>query len=91
MHAQDARDFHQGADADVMRAGLDALVGGPADACGEEDAFLGAVLSKAGDPDAVADGLTLLEEPVVVIGEPRHSTNARAKLIISQPGKPGLS
>jgi hypothetical protein len=34
--------------------------------------------------------LPLAQEPGVVIGQGRHSTNAVPMMIISQPGKPGF-
>jgi len=90
MHTQNMSDLQQGGDAGVSRAGLDSLVRGPGDAGREEHGLLGAVLVEAFDANAVADGAALPQEPVVVIGQRRHSTNALTKIIISQPGSPGL-
>lgn len=90
MDTQNMSDLHQGADAGVRGPSLDLLVCGPGDAGGEEHALLGAVLVEAPDANAVADGAALPQEPVVVIGQGRHSTNALTKIIISQPGLPGL-
>lgn len=56
MHPQCARDSYQRADAGVGRAGLDLLIGGAGYVGREEHALLGAVLSEAGDSNAVADG-----------------------------------
>ena len=85
MHTQHASDLQQGRDAGIGRACLDGLIRGPGDAGGEEHALLGAVLAEAPDANAVADGATLPQEPVVVIGQGRHSTNPMTKMIISQP------
>lgn len=90
MHAEDARDLHKGADADVYSAGFDGLIRGSAEAGGEEDALLGAVLAEAGDADPVTEGPPFAGEPLVVIGQGRHSINALPMMIISQPGLPGI-
>lgn len=90
MHTQNMSDLQQRRDTGIGRAGLDCLVGGPGHPGGEEHALLGAVLVDASDANAVADGAALLQEPVVVIGQLWHSTNALTKIIISQPGIPGL-
>lgn len=90
MDPEDAGDPQEGRDAGVGGAGFDFLVSGAAHVGGEEHAFLGAVLSQACDSDAVADGAAFGVEPVVGVGKGGHSTNAWAKMIICQPGKPGL-
>ena len=90
MQAQYVSNLGQRGDAGIGYAGLDVLVGGAGDAGGEEHGLLGAVLPDAGDADAVADGPLLLLEPFVVVGQGWHSTHARLKIIISQPGEPGL-
>jgi hypothetical protein len=90
MHTQHASDLQQGGDAGVGRAGLDGLIRGPGDAGGEEHGLLSPVLVEAPDANAVADGAAFPQEPVVVIGQGRHSTNPMTKMIISQPGVPGL-
>ena len=89
MHAQDPRDLHQCRDAGIAHAGLDLLVAGPCYAGREEDLLLCEVESYAADADAVADGAALYEEPVVVIGQV-HSVSVLPKMIISQPGLPGI-
>src|SRR5690606_32995691 len=90
VHAQHARNAQQAPDASLRSPGLDLLIGGPGDARRKVHGLLGAVLSYADDADAVADGALLLQEPGVVIGQVRHSTNARPIMIISQPGLPGI-
>lgn len=90
MHAQGARDPYQGSNAGVGGASLDPLIGGAGDAGREENAFLGAVLSEAGDSDAVADGSEVAAEPVVIVGRVGHLTHRLTKIIASQPGIPGL-
>lgn len=90
MHAQGARDPYQSANAGVGGPGLDLLVSGAGDAGCKEDAFLGAVLSEAGYPDAVTDGLEVAAEPVVGVGQVGHLTHRLMKIIVSQPGIPGL-
>lgn len=90
MDAQNEGDLQQGRDARVRSAGLDGLVGRAAQAGREEDALLGVIAAEPRDPDAVADGASLTQEPLVVIGQGRHSTNAVPKMIISQPCLPGI-
>ena len=90
VDTQDVRNLHERADAGVCGAGLDRLIGGAAELCGEEHALLGAVLLQSGYTDAVADSPALLSEPVVVGGQAWHSTHARLIMILSQPGKPGI-
>jgi hypothetical protein len=90
MHTQNMSNLQQGGDVGVSRAGLDSLVRGPGYAGSEEHGLLGAVLVEALDANAVADGAALPQEPVVVIGQGWHSTNPMTKIIISQPGQPGL-
>ena len=89
MHAQGARDPYQGSDASVGGTCLDLLIGGASDAGREENALLGAVLSEAGDSNAVTDGSEVAAEPVV-IGRVGHLTHRVLKIIPSQPGIPGL-
>lgn len=89
MYAEDSRDLHQCRDAGIAHAGLDLLVAGPGYARREEDLFLCEVESHAADADAVADGAALCEEPVVVIRQV-HSASVLPKLIIRQPGLPGI-
>lgn len=90
MDTEDACDPVQAADAGVCRPVLDVLVAGAGQAGRQEDRFLGAVLPEPCDADAVADGEAFLAEPVVVIGDGGHPVNAVPKIIIGQPGKPGL-
>jgi hypothetical protein len=90
MHAENMSDLQQRGNAGIGRAGLDGLIRGPGDAGGEEHALLGPVVVEAPDANAVADGAALAQEPVVVIGQGWHSTNPMTKIIISQPGQPGL-
>ena len=90
MHTQNMSDPQQGGDAGVRGSSLDLLVRGPGHAGGKEHALLGAVLVEAPDANTVADGAALPQEPVVVIGQGRHSTNPLTKIIISQPGSPGF-
>ena len=90
MHAKYGGDPQQGGDAGVGSAGFDGLVGGATYAGCEEDGLLRAVVAHPADADAVADGASLTEEPLVVIGQRWHSTNAVPKMIISQPGLPGI-
>lgn len=85
MHTQNMSDLQQGGDAGVRGSSLDSLVCGPGDAGGEEHGLLSPVLVEAFDANAVADGAALPQEPVVVIGQGRHSTNPMTKIIISQP------
>lgn len=88
MDAEDAGDPQERRDAGIDGAGLDVLVGLAAHAGRQEHAFLGAVLAKACDADAVADGAALPEEPFVVVGQGWHSTHAVPTMILSQPGVP---
>lgn len=90
MQAQHVRDAQQGADACVGRAGLDLLIGGAGDAGLEEDGLLGAVLPESADADAVADGAAFAGDPVVAVGQAGHASHALTKIIISQPGLPGI-
>lgn len=90
MHAQDARDPQECADTGVGTAGLDLLVGGAGDAGFQEDALLGAVLAQPCDADAVADGAAFAGDPFVVVGQAGHASHALPKMIISQPGLPGI-
>ena len=85
MNTQNMSDLQQGGDAGIGRACLDGLIRGPGDAGGEEHGLLGPVLVEAPDANAVTDGATLPQEPVVVIGQGWHSTNPMTKMIISQP------
>lgn len=90
MHPKNMGDLEEGRDVGVGGAGFDLLVGGAADAGGEENRLLGSVFVQACDSDAVADGAAFGVEPVVGVGEAGHSTNAWAIMILSQPGQPGL-
>jgi hypothetical protein len=90
MQAQDVRDAQQCPDACIGGAGFDLLVGGAGDAGLEENAFLGAVLVEPVDADAVADGAAFAGDPVVAVGQAGHASNALTKIIISQPGLPGI-
>lgn len=90
VDTQDVGDPQQCGYARVRPSGFDVLIGGAGHAGREVHRFLRHVLAEAGDADAVADGPALLKEPGVVIGQVRHSTNAGPKMIIGQPGKPGL-
>lgn len=88
MHAERAGDPQQRRDSRIHCAGLDVLEGLAAYLGGEEHGLLGAVLAESCDADAVADGAAFLVEPVVVIGQVRHSTNAVPMTIMGQPGIP---
>lgn len=90
MHSEGAGDATQRSHPRVGGAGFDRLIGGAADAGSKEDALLCAVLLDAGDADAVTHGALRLAEPFVVVGQVWHSTNARPKMIISQPCKQGF-
>lgn len=90
MHTQHASDLRQRRDPGIRGTGLDGLVAGACDAGREEHALLGAVLAESRDANAVTDGAALGEEPVVVIGQVRHSINALPMMIFSQPGLPGI-
>ena len=91
MHAQDAGNPQQRRNPHIGGPVFDLLVGGAGEAGGEVDALLGHVLVDAPDADAVADGLALLEEPVVVVGQPGHPIDTRPLMILSLPGIPGIS
>jgi hypothetical protein len=54
MHAQHVSDPQQGRHAGVEYAGLNSLIRGAADACGEEHRLLGAVLAEPFDADTVS-------------------------------------
>ena len=90
MRAEYAGDPQQRRDLCIAEAGFDLLVAGAGEAGGEEDLFLGEVVTHASDADAVADGAALCVEPVVVIGQAVHSVNALPQMITSQPGLPGI-
>jgi hypothetical protein len=90
MYAQHPSNPQQRRNAGIRSAGFDVLVGRAADTGGQENALLGAVLAESFDADAVADGAAFLNEPGVVIGQAGHSTYALPKIIVSQPGKPGI-
>lgn len=90
MYAECAGDPQQCRDPRVHCAGLDVLVGLAAYPGGEEHGLLGAVLADSCDADSVADGAAFSLEPVVVIGQVGHSTNAVPMTIMSQPGIPCL-
>lgn len=89
MHAEDPRDLDECRDAGIAHAGLDLLIGGARDTGREEHLLLGEVEPQTADTDAVADGAALPEEPVVIIGQV-HSASVLPKMIIRQPGKPGI-
>lgn len=90
MHAKDVSNPQQRSDPGVDVAGLDVLEGLAGDAGGEEHALLGAVLPVPFDADAVTDGASAFEEPGVVVGQVRHSSDLRPQMIIGQPGKPRI-
>jgi len=90
MYAESAGDPQQRRYPRIHRAGLDVLIGLPPDLGGKEHGLLRAVLADACDADAVADSAALLQEPGVIIGQVRHSTNALPVTIMSQPGIPGI-
>lgn len=90
VYAEHVGDPEKGRDARVRRPGFHRLVCRAAYAGREEDGFLGAVVVQPADPDAVTDGASLAVEPLVVVGQGRHSVNAVPKMIISQPGLPGI-
>ncbi|WP_434096898.1 hypothetical protein [Streptomyces prasinus] len=90
VDTEDARDAQEAPDAGLRAAGFDVLVRGTGDPRREEHGLLCPVLPYACDADAVTDGALLLKEPVVVIGQGRHPTNALPKIIVSQPGLPGI-
>ena len=90
VNAEYAGDPQQRRGPGIAEARFDLLVGGAGEAGGEEDLLLREVKVDASDADAVTDGAALCLEPVVVIGQAVHSTYALPKMIISQPGKPGI-
>ena len=90
MDTQDVSDPKQRTDAGVRFAGLDVLIHGAAHVGREEHGLLRSVLADPYDADPVADGASLSREPLFVIGQVGHPTNARLKIITSQPGIPGF-
>lgn len=74
-HMQQVAEFHLG-------AGFHALDRGPVDRAGGGEHFLGHVQMQAPYPDAVADGLAGVEDPLRLFGW--HAINRLRTMIISQ-------
>lgn len=90
MHTKNPSDPQQRCDTGIRGTGFDLLVCGSGEAGCQEDRLLGAIIAEASHSDAVADGAALAKQPGVVIGQVGHVTNALPKIIISQPGIPGI-
>lgn len=83
-HIEGTRDTQEPADAGIRGAGLDALNGQALNAAQVPERLLGEVGVQPPLPDSRAEGLPFFGDPrgVEFTG---HSTNARRRLIMSQP------